>query len=74
MNPVVTRRAMLSIQVCVPAGWSDAQVIEFTELDSPCGTTNGWQVRKQGDKALQGADERVPCAEREGFVHVMLDA
>lgn len=70
----VTRRGALSMQVCVPASWSDEQVREFAERENPCGTTNGWFIRRQGDKALAGADERVKCQGRQSFVHIMLDA
>jgi len=70
--PVVTKTGALDMQVCVPAGWSDEQVREFAELENPSGT-GGWHIRKQGDEALLGADERVPCRERNGMVHVMLD-
>jgi hypothetical protein len=69
-----TRTGALDMQVCVPKDWTDEQVKEFADLDNPCGTINGWFIRKQGDKALAGADERVPCSDRKGFVHVMLDA
>lgn len=71
---VVMRTGLLDMQVCVPADWTDKQIQEFSEAENPCGTTAGWQIRKQGDKLLAGCDERVPCAERKGFVHVMLDA
>ena len=73
-TPVVTRIGLLDMQVCIPTDWSDEQIAAFAELGQPCGTTHGWQIRRQGDKALSGDDERVPCGERPGFVHVMLDA
>ena len=50
------------------------QAQEFAEQENPCGTTHGWHIRKQGDPALAGCDERVACHEREGHVHLMLDA
>ena len=40
----------------------------------PCGTENGWQVRKEGHSLLAGAPERVPCDYLHGHVHIMLDA
>lgn len=73
-QPQVLRMSIFDVQVCVPREWSDDQVRSFTELECPCGTSNGWFIRKQGDKALAGANERVACAQREGFVHIMLDA
>ena len=62
------------MQVCVPTDWTDEQVRAFAEQKNPCSTENGWFIRKQGDKALAGADERVKCEDREGHVHIMLDA
>jgi hypothetical protein len=62
------------MQVCIPREWTDQQVKEFADRENLCGTRNGWHIRKQGDKALAGADERVRCSGRIDFVHVMLDA
>lgn len=73
-EPAMTKRGLLSCQVCVPNDWSDKQVNEFAEREFPCGTENGWFIRREGDRALAGAAERVPCQQREGFVHIMLDA
>lgn len=70
----MTRCGVLDCQVCVPADWTDEQVLEFAEHEQPCGTSDGWQIRRAGDAALRGMAERVPCAERDGYVHVMLDA
>lgn len=68
VSPEVTRRGILDMQVCVPEGWQDDEIISFAEMSNPCGTTNGWQIRKSG------CTERVACSVRVGFVHVMLDA
>lgn len=73
MNAVITRIGVLDMQVCVPVEWTDEQVTEFAEKENPSGT-NGWFIRRTGDKALAGDPERQPCAERTGFVHVMLDS
>lgn len=72
--PEVTKRGALSMQVCVPGDWTDEQVKEFADRENLCGTTNGWFIRKEGDKALNGDPERNPCTDRAGCVHVMLDA
>ena len=74
MSAVVTRRGHLDMQVCVPEDTTDEQVREFAEREYRCGTTNGWQIRRQHDVALAGSRERVPCADRAGHVHIMLDA
>ena len=73
-NPVVTRMGALDMQVCVPESWTDEEVERFANSERLCGTSGGWRIRKQGDRLLAGADERVKCADREGFVHIMLDA
>lgn len=70
----VTRRGMLDMQVCVPAGWTDEQVKEFADRNNLCGTENGWQVRREGSELLNGQPERVQCEGQPGFVHIMLDA
>jgi hypothetical protein len=74
---MVTRAGALDMQVCVPKDWTDEQVRDFAELEYPCGTQNGWQIRKEGDKNLAGSHERVPCADenrKTTHVHVVLDA
>jgi hypothetical protein len=73
-QPEVTRTGALDMQVCVPSVWTDEQIKEFADAENMCGTSHGWAIRKQGCKWLAGADERVPCSKREGYVHVMLDA
>ena len=62
------------MQVCVPAGWTNRQVTKFANAANPCGTKHGWMIRKQGDEALAGCDERVPCDDEAGRVHIALDA
>ena len=72
MSAEITNTGLFDMQVCVPSDWTNKQVEEFAKTN-PCGTTYGWQIRKQGDSLLNGADERVKCADRSGHVHVMLD-
>lgn len=74
MMAEVLRMGALDIHVCVPTDWSDDQVTRFAERECPCGTTWGWQIRRTGNEALVGMPERNPCALREGFVHIILDA
>lgn len=74
MKPETTRLGIFDMQVCVPDDFTNQQVIDFAESDHPCGTTHGWSIRKEGDEALSGSPERAKCLEREGCVHVMLDA
>ena len=73
-KPSVTRYGSLDMQVCIPKDWDDEQVKQFAESNYPCGTTLGWQIRRQGDKDLLGKDERVTCSEDADNCHIMLDA
>jgi hypothetical protein len=70
----VTRFGALDMQVCVPAEWTDEQVKSFADSRNLCGTEHGWQIRREGDKALAGCAERVQCQDDPSFVHIMLDA
>jgi hypothetical protein len=74
MNPEVTKVTVFAAQVCVPKDYTDEQAKEFLESQAPCGTSNGWRMRKQGDANLIGAPERMPCSERPDCVHLMFDA
>ena len=70
----VVRRGAFDMQVCVPEAFTDEQVLEFANTYNPCGTLNGWLIRRDGDKLLRGAKERTPCSARDGCVHIVLDA
>ncbi len=72
----VTHHGVLDLQVCVPSDWDDNQIVQFANAAMECGTRAGWVIRREGDPALSGDPEKVPCLDdiREGFVHVMLDA
>ena len=73
MKAQVTKVGILDMQVCVPVDWNDEQVVRFAEAENPAGTMNGWQIRKQGHERLSGDPERVQCANRADFVHIMLE-
>ena len=62
----VTRRGVLDMQVCVPADWDDYAVKRFADRENLCGTSEGWLIRREGDKALAGAAERVTPREQPG--------
>lgn len=72
-KPEVTRHSLLGMQVCVPLDYTDAQVEDFANMNNPTGIESRWTIRRQGDPALSGCDERVQCEQRTGFVHVMLN-
>ena len=69
----VTIKGLLSMQVCVPKDWTDEKVKQFAEAQYPSGTTNGWFIRREGDKKLEGMPERNPCSKYQNKVHIMLD-
>ena len=71
---IVSRYGFLDMQVCVRKDRSDEEVEDFANEANPCGTSNGWKIRKEGDPALAGAPERVQCADNPDRVHIMLDA
>ena len=74
MGGMVTKHGWLDMQVCVPSDWTDDQVKDFADRENVCGTTHGWTIRREGDKALGGCAERVQCADDPARVHIMLDA
>lgn len=74
MTAEVTHYGIFNMQVCVPTDWTDDQVLAFAEGAFPCGTTNGWIIRREGDPLAKGDPERVQCASRTGHVHIVLDA
>ncbi len=74
MTAEVTKIGALDMQVCVPEDWSDAKVLGFADRENPCGTENGWFIRREGDDGLAGDPERRLCTERANHVHIMLDA
>lgn len=68
MSAQTIRRKGLSVQVCVPADWTDEQIKEFAERDTPCGTENGWFIDSDlGRVTCEG----IPGV---GHVHVVLHA
>lgn len=67
MKPQILKISLLSIQVCVPENWTDEQVVNFTNTESPSGPSGGWLCR-------EGELKRVPCDVRVGFVHIVLEA
>lgn len=69
----ITYIGFLDMQVCVPKEFTDYDAEAFANRSNPAGTSNGWMVRKEGDESLAGQPSRVPCSEREGCVHIMLD-
>ena len=73
MKENVVRIGVLDMQVCVPKKWKDREAIEFAESENPCGATNGWQIRSEGNELLNGSPERIQCSMYPGNVHIVLD-
>lgn len=74
-EPEVTMLGLFDMQVCVPKDWTDEQVCKFAEKANTCGTTGGWQIRREdGIGVHKDFKQRVTCADNDEKVHVMLDA
>ena len=73
-KPTLVRGGFGFVQVCVPAGWSDAEVVDFTMREVPREEGFVWQIRRADDAAPNCCPERMPCARHPGFVHIILDA
>lgn len=69
-EPAVVREGLFQIQVCVPAGWDDDSVTEWTNREHECGTTKGWTIDKDNPKS----PERVQCEAFASHVHIILNA
>ena len=76
MKPIVIQSGLVDMQVCVPATFTDDEVIEFANRENPAGTEGGWSIRTAEDDPVQKGDAtRVDCLdteERSGCVHIML--
>lgn len=72
-SATITQRNALDMQVCVPQDWTDKRVLEFANFENPCIGGHFWIIRREEDKILAGDRERIPCNDRDGFVHIMLD-
>lgn len=69
----ITKRCLVDMQVCVPKEWTNPQVTEYANTRNPTGISSQWKIRKQGHEALEGAPERMQCANDAGKVHIMLE-
>ena len=65
-KPQVIARTVFGIGVCVPEDWTDTQILEFVEADSPCGTVGGWHIKRD----CPAHKNFIDCEDRPGFVHV----
>lgn len=74
MKPEIIKISGLAMQICVADEWSNMQAISFSEKENPCGTEFGWSVCKDGEAPLLGCPSRNKCAERVGFIHMLLVA
>lgn len=73
-KPKVTNVGLMNMQLCIPKDWTDEQAIAFAQSEHPCGTEHGWQIEREGCSALDGSPERVDCEERDGYIHIMVEA
>ena len=70
-KPMITQVGIFDMQVCVPESWSNDEVEEWATKENPAGTERGWRMKRTGEESLRGANERVKCEGRDGFVHIM---
>lgn len=68
-KPSVVIARVMAMQLCVPAQWTDEQVIVFAESQRH----TGWKIRKAGHPKLNGDPERAPCEDRRGYVHIAVE-
>lgn len=80
-KPVATLINLIHLGVCVPKNWTDEQVEEFANAESPTGISSRWTIKPQEEYDAQlneglieaeAAHERNPCLERSDFVHLVL--
>ena len=70
----VTRYGGTDMQVCVPEGWDDATVVNWSNAAYPTGLSTGWSIRKTGNPLLGDDPERAPCDDQPTtHVHITLD-
>lgn len=73
-TPEIIKQRAMGMQLCVPEDWSQDDILRFAEKEAPCGTTNGWFLCDDGHPSLGDSPARVPCAQQDGFVHVVVVA
>lgn len=71
-EPNIARMGWLSIQVCVPAEFTDEEAIAAGEKLCRCGTEFGWHVASS--EQIGGDPERVTCTKYPENVHIVLIA
>lgn len=64
-RPEVLRSCLLQMQVCVPEGYTDEQVEDFSNINNPTGISSQWTIRQE-------IPVRAQCEERTGCVHLIL--
>ena len=68
----ITQVKPLTLQVCVPQKWSKKRIEKFVNETHPSGISSKWEVVEEDDDCLDGDPLRVPCDDREGYVHTVL--
>ena len=70
-KPEVMRQNLISCHICVPADWTDKQVLTWIADENPSGTDNGWITLDENEHP-DGNPKRNPCNDRKGYVHMVL--
>lgn len=72
-EPQVLKVGLVTMQVCVPSGWTDEQIVEYANQKAMTGLDHGWSIIRNGDAALGSYPERNQCEQRKECVHVLLE-
>lgn len=70
--PMVLKRGLCDLQVCVPKEYTDEQAEEFANKDCPTGIDSKWKLRAADDPHQLGDPIRVVCQARQEYVRIML--
>lgn len=70
-QPAVVRSSLLWMQVCVPKDWSEEQITNWANINSPTGISSQWELTTLGH-ALEHGYERCAQCDRFGSHHHML--
>lgn len=60
-QPLVVRSSLLWMQVCVPKDWTNKQVEEWVNKDSPTGITMPWVLTTQAHADEHGYELCAQC-------------
>ena len=68
----IVRAKPLTMQVCVSEKWSKEEIEKFANKVNPSGISSKWEIVEEDDTCLNGDPLRVPCDDKEGYIHTVL--